>query len=229
MASEAPIGVIFDCDGTLLDSMGVWREMESEFAHRAGGELSPIDKDRLTTMTTPEAGEFFHTKFGLGASPQEVVRMVGEYMMEFYSTRATARPGALEFVRSLFERGIRLSVASSSPMPYLLAGLSHTGFLPMLDAVVSVDDVGKPKREPAVYDRARSLMGAELSRTWGVEDALYAIGTLKRAGYHTLAVYDCDLSGTYAELSASAERAVRDFRDLDPDEFIEFARMVAMP
>ena len=50
-----------------------------------------------------------------------------------------------------------------------------------------------------------------------------------RAGYHTLAVYDCDLSGTYAELSASAERAVRDFRDLDPDEFIEFARMVAMP
>ena len=56
MASEAPIGVIFDCDGTLLDSMGVWREMESEFAHRAGGELSPIDKDRLTTMTTPEAG-----------------------------------------------------------------------------------------------------------------------------------------------------------------------------
>ena len=99
----------------------------------------------------------------------------------------------------------------------------------MLDAVVSVDDVGKPKREPAVYDRARSLMGTELSRTWGVEDALYAIGTLKRAGYHTLAVYDCDLSGTYAELSASAERAGRDFRDLDPDEFIEFARMVAMP
>lgn len=58
---------------------------------------------------------------------------------------------------------------------------------------------------------------------------IYAIGTLKRAGYHTLAVYDCDLSGTYAELSASAERVVCDFRDLDPDEFIEFARMVAMP
>ena len=116
MASEAPIGVIFDCDGTLLDSMGVWREMESEFAHRAGGELSPTDKDRLTTMTTPEAGEFFHAKFGLGTSPQEVVRMVEEYMMEFYSTRATARPGALEFVRSLFERGVRLSVASILPV-----------------------------------------------------------------------------------------------------------------
>lgn len=227
MLNEAPIGVIFDCDGTLLDSMGVWREMESEFARRAGGELSPADKELLTTLTTPEAGRFFHEKFGLGASPQDVVRMVGEYMMEFYSTRAKARPGALAFVRALFERGVRLSVASSSPMPYLLAGLSHTNFLPLFDAVVSVDDVGKPKREPAVYDRARHLMGTDLSLTWGVEDALYAIGTLKRAGYHTLAVYDCDMSGTYEALAFAAERVVRDFRELDPDGFVEIARMVA--
>ena len=227
MLNEAPIGVIFDCDGTLLDSMGVWREMESEFARRAGGELSPADKELLTTLTTPEAGRFFHEKFGLGASPQDVARMVGEYMMEFYSTRAKARPGALAFVRALFERGVRLSVASSSPMPYLLAGLSHTDFLPLFDAVVSVDDVGKPKREPAVYDRARHLMGTDLSLTWGVEDALYAIGTLKRAGYHALAVYDCDMSGTYEALAFAAERVVRDFRELDPDGFVEIARMVA--
>lgn len=227
MLNEAPIGVIFDCDGTLLDSMGVWREMESEFARRAGGELSPADKELLATLTTPEAGRFFHEKFGLGASPQDVVRMVGEYMMEFYSTRAKARPGALAFVRALFERGVRLSVASSSPMPYLLTGLSHTDFLPLFDAVVSVDDVGKPKREPAVYDRARHLMGTDLSLTWGVEDALYAIGTLKRAGYHTLAVYDCDMSGTYEALAFAAERVVRDFRELDPDGFVEIARMVA--
>ena len=227
MLNEAPIGVIFDCDGTLLDSMGVWREMESEFARRAGGELSPADKELLTTLTTPEAGRFFHEKFGLGASPQDVVRMVGEYMMEFYSTRAKARPGALAFVRALFERGVRLSVASSSPMPYLLAGLSHTDFLPLFDAVVSVDDVGKPKREPAVYDRARHLMGTDLSLTWGVEDAFYAIGTLKRAGYHTLAIYDCDMSGTYEALAFAAERVVRDFRELDPDGFVEIARMVA--
>ena len=87
MLNEAPIGVIFDCDGTLLDSMGVWREMESEFARRAGGELSPADKELLTTLTTPEAGRFFHEKFGLGASPQDVVRMVGEYMMEYLFSR----------------------------------------------------------------------------------------------------------------------------------------------
>lgn len=218
------IGAIFDCDGTLLDSMGVWREMESEFAHRAGGELTEADRDLLTTLTTPEAGRFFHEKFGLGSSADDVVRMVNEYMLNYYSTRAVARPGALSFVQGLSELGVRLSVASSSPVAFLRAGLAHTGFLPLLDAVVSVDDVGKPKREPAVYERAQSLMGTDAAMTWGFEDAVYAIGTLKRAGLHTLAVYDCDESGTFEELSAAADRTVRSFLELDAGEFVKLAQ-----
>lgn len=224
---KGAIGVIFDCDGTLIDSMNAWRDMEADFARRAGGELSRADRDLLTTLTTPEAGRFFHEKFGLGASADEVVCMVNDYMLDFYSTRAVARPGALSFVRGLAERGARLSVASSSPIAFLRAGLGHTGFAPYLDAVVSVDDVGKPKREPDVYQRARNLMGTNLPATWGVEDAVYAIGTLSRAGFHTLAVYDCDASGTFEELSRAAERTVRDFGELDAGEFLEYARSVA--
>lgn len=218
------IGAIFDCDGTLLDSMGAWREMESEFAHRAGGELTEADRDLLTTLTTPEAGRFFHEKFGLGSSPDDVVSMVNEYMLEYYSTRSVARPGALSFVQGLSELGVRLSVASSSPVAFLRAGLSHTGFLPLLDAVVSVDDVGKPKREPAVYERARDLMGTETAMTWGFEDAAYAIGTLKRAGFHALAVYDCDESGTFEELSAAADKTVCGFHELEAGEFVRLAQ-----
>ena len=218
------IGAIFDCDGTLLDSMGVWREMESEFAHRAGGELTEADRDLLTTLTTPEAGRFFHEKFGLGSSADDVVSMVNEYMLNYYSTRSVARPGALSFMQGLSELGVRLSVASSSPVAFLRAGLEHTGFLSLLDAVVSVDDVGKPKREPAVYERARSLMGTGVAMTWGFEDAAYAIGTLKRAGFHAFAVYDCDESGTFEELSAAADETVRSFLELDAGEFVKLAR-----
>lgn len=228
MSNEA-IGVIFDCDGTLIDSMNVWRDMEADFARRAGGELTSADRDLLTTLTTPEAGRFFHEKFGLGASADEVVDMVNNYMLDFYSTRAKARPGALDFVRCLSKHGVRLSVASSSPVSFLRAGLGHTGFSPLLDAVVSVDDVGKPKREPAVYQRAQALMGTSLAATWGVEDAVYAIGTLSRAGFHTLAVYDCDESGTYDELSRAAEKTIRDFRDINADDFLALAHSVMLP
>ena len=187
MTSER-IGVIFDCDGTLLDSSGVWHEMEDEFSRRAGVRLTKADTDELNTLTVPESGAFFHERFGLGASAADVVGMIDEFVLGYYRERACERPGALAFVRALAERGVAMSVASSSPQAYLQAGLETAGFLPYLDAVVSVDDVGKPKREPAVYDRARELMGTPLCSTWGFEDSSYAVRTLRAAGYRTMGV-----------------------------------------
>ena len=119
------IGVIFDCDGTLIDSMMVWRETEAGLARRANVTLTAAEIDALTAMTIPECGAFFHERFGLGSSGDEVVAMMDELMLEFYRERALARPGALEFVQALAERGVRMSVASSSPQPYLQAGLGH--------------------------------------------------------------------------------------------------------
>lgn len=211
------IGVIFDCDGTLLDSMDVWREVEDELARRAGTRLSKADADELTTLTIPEAGAFFHERLGLGGSGAEVVELIDELMLEYYRTRACERPGALALVRGLAQRGVAMSVASSSPQAYLQAGLARAGFLPYMQAVLSVDDVGVPKRQPAVYDRARELMGTPRETTWGVEDSLYALGTLRNAGYRTLAIYDRDDAGTFEDLSANADYAIRSFEDLDAD------------
>ena len=79
MTSER-IGVIFDCDGTLLDSSGVWHEMEDEFSRRAGVRLTKADTDELNTLTVPESGAFFHERFGLGASAADVVGMIDEFV-----------------------------------------------------------------------------------------------------------------------------------------------------
>lgn len=217
------IGVVFDCDGTLLDSMDVWREVEDELAGRAGVALTAADTDELTTLTIPEVGAFFHDRFGLGASAEQVVAMIDELMLAYYRERASERPGALAFVRDLHARGVALSVASSSPQPYLRAGLERCGFAPYLQAVVSVDDVGASKREPAVYDRARELMGTPLETTWGFEDSGYAIRTLRSSGYRTVGIYDCDLAGTYEELAALSDIAVRGFDELSADAFLALA------
>ena len=73
-ASE--IGVVFDCDGTLLDSMGVWHGLQNELAERAGDTLTADDVAALAPMSIPECGAFFHEKFGLGESDHEVVGMI---------------------------------------------------------------------------------------------------------------------------------------------------------
>ncbi len=169
MQGKSPrVGVVYDCDGTLIDSMGVWRALEDELAAQGGFALTKADTDHITTLTIPECGDFFHEKFGLGASGAAVKGMIDEFMMDFYANRAQERPGALAFVRALAERGVPQSVASSTPAPLLRAGLAHAGFAPYLADIVSVDDVGASKREPAVYDRAREPLGTTRAQTWGL-------------------------------------------------------------
>ena len=216
------IGVIFDCDGTLLDSMDVWREVEDELARRAGAQLTDADKDELTTLNIPEAGAFFHDRFGLGAAADDVVRMMDELMLDYYRNRAHERPGALAFVRALVERGVRVSVASSSPQKYLQAGLERAGFAPFVGRVLWLDDVSYSTREPKVYDHTRSLMGTPLETTWGFEDSAYALRTLRGAGYRTVGIYDRDDAGTHEELRANADAVIDSFEELNAETFISW-------
>ncbi len=214
------VGVIFDCDGTLIDSMGIWREVEGQLAKRANACLSKADTDELTTLTIPEAGAFFHNRFGLGENADDVVRMMDELLLEYYRTKACERPGALAFVKGLVERGVQVSVASSSPQVYLQAGLACAGFSPYISTILSVDDVGASKREPVVYDRAREIMGTSLETTWGFEDSAYALKTLCEAGYRSVGIFDRDDAGTHEELAAYADVVIDSFEELSLDAFL---------
>lgn len=215
-------GVIFDCDGTLLDSMGAWLAAQNELAHRVGVDLNAEDVDIICALTIPETGDFMHKKFGLGSSGQEVVEMINELMLEYYRTKTQARPGALDFVKELNARGVRCSVASSTPTALLKIGLEEAGFTLYLDTIVSVDEAGASKRKPAVYDLSRERMGTRKQSTWVFEDAVYALRTLKSAGYRSVGIYDNDISGTLDELSI-ADIVICDFFDLNIDEFIAAA------
>lgn len=216
-------GVIFDCDGTLLDSGEAWLSCQNSITSLGGIELTEEEVDTVCALTIPETGEFFHHQFGIASSPEEVVDIIYESMGHHYQEQAVAKPGALDFVKALAVKGIVCSVASSTPRPLLEIGLAQTGFAPYLKAIVSVDDAGASKREPAVYDLARSFMGTEKETTWVFEDSVYALRTLIKAGYHTVGIYDDDVAGTLEELSI-ADITIQAFSELDPATFISGIR-----
>lgn len=217
------IGVIFDCDGTLVDSMSAWRALEEDLAARAGREFTREDAGALTVRTIPECGEYVHEKFGLGETPADVERMINDFMLDYYSGRVEPRPGAAEFVRALAARGVRMGVASSTPQHLLDACFAHVGLTSCFADIVSVDRVGVSKRQPVVYDYVRDALGTDLRFTWGFEDALYAVQTLRRAGYPVVGIYDDDLAGRFEDLKAEATLAIRSFSELSADDFLALA------
>ena len=213
-------GVIFDCDGTLMDTMGLWASMEYELGARAGHAFSKEERDTLRACTIGEIGQFMHDRLGLMDSPQAVVEEIERLAQDFYATKSQLKPGAWEFLCALEAHGIPCAIASSSPHSLLDPGVEHTGIGRFLRAVVSTDDVGVSKREPAVYDKAREILGSDLEATWVFEDGAYTFAATVPAGYATVGVYDTQEAGTFEELSRLADVAIRDYRELDVERFL---------
>ncbi|MDO4443407.1 MAG: HAD family phosphatase [Slackia sp.] len=214
------IGFIFDCDGTLLDTMDAWLSMEDVFAQRADGRIDSAMREALCTMTMPEEARFLHETFGVGATPEALEREIDEYFMSYYAEEARAKPGACELIEEVRRRGIPCAIASSSPHAYLEAGLARVGIRDAFRTVLSTDDVGASKRERVIYDTAAKSMRAIPELTWCFDDAVYALRAMAKAGYGTVGVYDRDTSGTIGQLEETADTAVLSLEGVDIDELL---------
>lgn len=220
------LGCIFDCDGTLVDSVAGWRRLDYDLARLAGATLSAEDVATLCTLTLDEAGVFYHTKFGLGKTPHDVVQMADDILIDFYTNAVEARPGALSFVEGLVRAGIPVSLASSSPQRYLRPCLERVGLKDYIPFVVSTEDeeVNAPKRQPKIYQHCAQLMGTDIASTWGFEDSIYAVRTLINGGFRCVGCYDRDDSAKLEDLRRESHLVIESFADTSAEEFLAFAR-----
>lgn len=186
-------GAIFDCDGTLLDSLGAWRGLEGELARSANVQVRSEERKLFCTLTIPEIAHYFHAEYGLGENDAAVAGMIDEYMMSYYRN-ASLLPGAAELLEACAKSNVKMSVCSSSCASYLEAGLFSSGVRDYFQAVVSVDDLGTTKRSPEAFEHTCKLLGTEKQVTWGFEDSLYAMGTLRNAGFPVVGLY-CEKDG----------------------------------
>ena len=178
---------IFDCDGTLLDTLGAWEDAERDLFAQTG-PLTQEQEDEIHSAPIEKAAAIFHEKYGVGESADAVLAHLDGFLLDFYGNSAQALPGACELVRSLAAKGLPCVVLSSSPRRYLDAGLKRVGIRDCFVDVVTTDEVGVSKQDPAIYKRALEILGSDCSETWAVDDAPYAVGVMTNFGLKTVGV-----------------------------------------
>ena len=215
-------GFIFDMDGVLLDSIHIWFESEQYILDRVGITLSKEERDELNTLTLEEAGVWFHERFGVLGSGDEVAQAIIDYMLGFYRDQVEAKSGAIEFVRALHEAGAPICVLSSSPQAFIQAGLAHAGLRGFFsdDRLISAEDSGLTKRAPETFEKVCSLLGTQPSDTWLFDDSWYALQTANGVGLHCAGIHSSDKCGTHDELVRYCEVVAEDFAALDPADYL---------
>lgn len=214
-------GVIFDCDGTLLDSMGIWQGLEIKIAQDAGIALSEEERIMLNANTPVQTARYFHDHYGIGKNSEEILSYMDDVLEMFYRYEVQPRQGAVELVEELKRRKIHMTIVSSSPGKLLRLGLERVGIYSCFEEVISSCDMGISKRGPLAIRRAQAKMHTEVEETWGFEDSLYAAEVLVSQQFGAVGIYDTDEAGTIEELNSVCDVVLQELDELDVNKFLK--------
>ncbi len=187
-------GAIFDMDGTLVDSLGVWEviweRMGQAFGLGPGFRPAPEDDKKVRTMLMIEAMELIHQKYHMGKSGQELLDFGNAVTVRFYRDELEPKAGVLNYLAYLKEQGVPMCVASATAPDLVQVAVKRCGIDRYIDTFISCADVGKGKEEPDVFLEALKHLGTPKEETCVFEDSYVALKTASDAGFLTVGIHD---------------------------------------
>ena len=195
---------VFDLDGVLLDSMGIWNDLGARYLRSLGVTPEEGLNEILFSMSMEQGAEYLHTHYALPQSAAEVGAGIADMLRDFYFYEVPAKDGAAALLAALTARGVKLAAATSSPREHVTRALER---------LFTTAEVGVSKHEPTIYLLAAEALHAAPAETLVFEDSLYALKTAKAAGFYTIGVYDADGETDQAGLQRAADLYVRDLHE----------------
>lgn len=205
-------GAIFDMDGTLLDSMGMWFSLYANYLEEAKIPLTDELEEFLRHASIPMAAQRFSET--IIPRPADVIcDELFLHITDYYQNRATVKANADKFIRHLYKNGVKMCVATASETAHARAALKYVGLLDYFDHIISCKDLKIEKNKPDIYLTALNLLGTDIGETVVFEDAAYAVKTAKDAGFYVIAV-DEETVETKEQVKELADRYIFDFNEL---------------
>ncbi|WGT46292.1 HAD family hydrolase [Tessaracoccus lacteus] len=179
--------IIFDLDGTLIDTEESWDIVRRGLARDAGLAWPDGATQAMMGMSTQEWSAYLVDAVGLPVTPDEAARLTIEAMAAHHRAGVDVLPGAVEAVRRMADR-YPVAIASSSPRVLIDAAVEALGIGDLLQATVSTEEVERGKPAPDGYLRACELLGVAPGEAVAVEDAPNGIRSALAAGMAVVAV-----------------------------------------
>ena len=182
--------VIFDLDGTLLDSMMVWVNVDRDFLEENGKVYTPDVSEAVKKMTVTDSANYFRTRFDLDMTTDEIIDRIESMVSEKYRYTLPLKDGAFEAVKALHDGGIKMCVATATYNSLADAALKRLKIYDMLEFVITCHDAGAGKESPDIFLKAADMLGTLPEETAVAEDSLHCLQTAADAGFFTVGVYD---------------------------------------
>ena len=208
---------IFDLDGTLIDSMEIWREIDEEFFARRGMSVPDGYQQAIAHLGAAECACYTVERYLPRERAEDIVAEWSVLSREKYAAKDAARyfkPGTVDFLRKLFACGVKLAVATASSEELFMPVLQAGGVAELFTCFVTVEQAGRNKSFPDIFLLAAEKMGVRASECVVFEDNLTALRAAKSVGMRTAGVYDEAAKGEDAQMQKEADFYIPSFQEI---------------
>ena len=205
---------IFDLDGTITDTNGLWGEVDDEFLSRRGLAATPEYTNTVARSIYPIAAQFTREYYRLPDAPEEIMAEWDSLAELHYRELAPLKPGAAEFLRQCRTEGRPMALFTACRPALCQIALERFGLRELFQHVVYAEEIGLEKRNPLCFVRLSELLGAPLPDCTLFDDSPDNCATAERAGMSAVGVYDAYYAGRQEELKSVCRRYIRSFEEL---------------
>ena len=207
--------VIFDMDGSLVDSMWIWPEVDRIYMDKYHLTEPPTFHRDIEGMSYTETAQYFVDTFAdLDRTVAQVMQEWRDMTIHLSATKVFPKPGAVEFLKDMKRRGIALGIATSNDRSIADAALNARHLAPYFDSVRTSCEVSAGKPAPDVYLKVAEALHVEQSSCLVFEDIPNGILAGKNAGMEVCAVDDEFSRPLEKEKKQLADYFIRDFHDI---------------
>lgn len=206
--------LIFDFDGTLVDSNGVWVETDVQFLKRRGLVPTPEYGEMMGSSIFPIAAQITRDYYRLNLTAEEIMAEWLALSRQAYASQVPMKPGAADFLARCAQAGKSMVLFTACVPELCRSALARHGLEGYFQAVVYAQELGLEKRDPRAFPRLLDQLGRTGAQCTLFDDSPAACRAAQAAGLTAVGVYDPFYAAYETEMRTFCDRYIMSFTEL---------------
>ena len=182
--------VIFDMDGTLLDSTSLWHDIDTAFFAKRGMGVPEEYAQHIVHLGLQQAAIYTKRAYGFKETPEEIMEEWHQMSLNIYQNDVALKPGVIELLELFKSHGVKMAIATANDEQLYMPCIKRLGIEQYFDFIADVNAVKEGKHSAKIYQYLAEKMLAKPENTLVIEDMPTCVKTAHDSGFVTIAVYD---------------------------------------
>ena len=205
---------IFDLDGTLLDSNGLWGEVDEEFLARRGFAATREYEDTVARLIFPTAAVYTKEYYHLPDSPADIMAEWDALAAHHYRDLAPLKAGAAKLLAKYRAENVPMALFTACRPELCRMALERFGLTGYFQHIIYAEEIGLEKHDPACFILLSELLGVSPAECTLFDDSPANCATARAAGLRVVGVYDDFYAGYRERMRSLCDRYVSSLEEL---------------